>query len=96
MDAAKILDMLADRKETLDSFGVKRIGLFGSYVRGEQNIHSDIDLIVEFDKDKKSFDSYMDLKFFLEELLDKNVDLVTAESIRPEVSKIVLRDLVYA
>jgi len=55
-----------DRK--IRGFGVSRIGLFGSYVRGEEKRGSDVDLLVEFEKGSKTFDNYMGAKFFLEDL----------------------------
>lgn len=60
-------------------FGVKSLGLFGSWARGEAFPHSDVDFLVEFEK--TSFDATMDLKFFLEDHLGKPVDLV----IRPYI-----------
>ena len=57
-----------------EQYGVKRIALFGSYARGEQNDSSDIDVLVEFMKDTVTFDNYMDLKFDLEDLFQKKVD----------------------
>ena len=62
----KILGTLSANKAKIKSFGVRSLSLFGSSARGEDTPESDLDFIVEFEK--KSFDSYMDLKLFLEEL----------------------------
>ena len=74
---------------------VKRIGLFGSYVKNEQTAESDIDLVVEFEKGKKTFDNYMELKFFLEDLLECKVDLVIAEAIKPDLKPYIMEDVKY-
>jgi len=73
--------------------GVRRLGLFGSCARDEHSQSSDLDFVVEFER--KSFDAYMDLKFFLEDLFDCSVDLVTFDSIRPELRDSILQEVVY-
>ena len=78
-----ILKKLETNRTRLNSYGVRRIGLFGSYARGAQRMSSDIDFLVKFSN--VSFDNYMDLKFFLERLFKKKVDLVTEESLKPEL-----------
>lgn len=55
-------------------YGIKRIALFGSYAKGEQNDSSDIDVLVEFMEDAVTFDNYMDLMLILEDLFQKKVD----------------------
>ncbi len=82
--------------EDIRKYGVKRIGLFGSYAMGSQKVKSDIDILVEFEKGKKTFDNYMELKFFLENLLNSKVDLVTSESIKPELKPYILNSVIYA
>lgn len=82
------------RKELASRFGVKRIGLFGSYVRGEAVEASDIDFLVEFDT--PTFDHYMDLKFFLEKLFGVSVDLVSSDAVKPRLQTYVDRDITYA
>ena len=76
--------------------GVKRIGLFGSYVRNEHTPGSDIDILVEFHKGKKLFDNYMDLKFFLEDLFDCKVDLVLTDALKPDLKPYILGSVKYA
>jgi uncharacterized protein len=72
-------------------FGVKKIGVFGSVARGEAKKGSDVDVLVEFEKDKKNFDNFTDLSFFLENLFGRKVDLITTSGldkyIRPYVEK---------
>jgi hypothetical protein len=76
-----IIRLLKTNTRTIESYGAKRIGLFGSYQRNNQNIKSDIDLLIEFQPGKKSFDNFINLVFFLEELFNSEVDLVTPESL---------------
>lgn len=77
------------------SFGVDRIGIFGSFARGEEKPDSDIDVFVEFLPGEKTFDNYMGLKNFLESLLERKVDLVTYEGLNPHIRENVVRGVVY-
>lgn len=74
-------------------FGVCTIALFGSFVREEAGENSDIDILVEFDH--PTFDRYMDLKFYLEELFGRNVDLVLSDSIKPRAKSTIMREARY-
>lgn len=76
------------------NFGVRRIGLFGSWIRGEGKPESDIDVLVEFVH--PSFDSYMELKFLLEELFGQDVDLVLADSLKTQIKSKIMREVLYA
>jgi predicted nucleotidyltransferase len=64
-------------------------------MRGEQTAESDIDLIVEFIPGEKNFDHFMALCFFLEDLLQRRVELVTAESLSPHIGPRILQDIEY-
>ena len=83
MNKEEILKVIRENKDKIKSFGVKKIGIFGSFVRGEEKERSDIDIIVEFEEGKKNFDNFMNLAFYLEELFGRKVDLLTPESISP-------------
>jgi predicted nucleotidyltransferase len=72
-------------------FAVKGLFVFGSVARNETTRKSDVDVLVEF-KDKATFDLFMDLKFYLEELLGADVDLVTDKAIRPEIRESIERE----
>ena len=78
-----------------ERFGVKEIGIFGSYVRHEQEESSDIDILVEFKDGYRTFDNYMDLKFYLEELLGIRVDLVSKDALKPRLKPYILKEIVY-
>ena len=74
-------------------FGVRRIALFGSTARGEARPDSDLDLLVEFAVGP-TFDSFMGLKFFLEDNLGRKVDLVTPDSHKPRMRPVIEREAV--
>ncbi|AKB30322.1 Nucleotidyltransferase domain protein [Methanosarcina siciliae T4/M] len=79
-----------------EKFGVKRISISGSFAGGEEKAGSDIDVLVEFDETKITFDNYMDLKFYLEDLFKREVDLVIESSIKPRLKDNITREVVYA
>ena len=88
--------LLAHKQEFREEYGVKEIGIFGSYVREENKKNSDIDILVEFKRGKKTFDNYMELKFFLEELFDRPIDLVVKEAVKLELKTSILKSVRYA
>jgi predicted nucleotidyltransferase len=90
----QILKTLKEHEEDIRRFHVRRLGLFGSYARGENTETSDLDFVVEFDQ--KTFDAYMDLKFYLEGLFRQRVDLVLANTIKPLLRPQILADTIYA
>ncbi|WP_028844905.1 nucleotidyltransferase family protein [Thermodesulfovibrio thiophilus] len=83
------------RDEIKKRFGVKEIGIFGSYTREEQTNESDIDILVEFSEGYKTFDNYMDLKFYLEELLNVSVDLIMKSALKPALAPKILQEVIY-
>lgn len=91
-----ILSTIEGNQDRIKTFGVKNLGLFGSFVRGEQNIESDIDLLVEFQQGQKTFDNFIRLSFFLEDILGQRVELVTTESLSPYIRPHIIREIKYA
>ncbi len=73
----------------------KKIGIFGSFVRGEESFGSDIDVIVEFQAGGKTFDNFMNLAFFLEELFGRKVDLMTLEGVSPFLFPYIEKEIIY-
>jgi hypothetical protein len=92
LDSSSIINVLKENLEELQSFGVERIGLFGSFLRGDANEESDLDFLVVFEEN--TFDDYMGLKLFLEDLFDRSVDLVIESDDREELDH-VKRDAEY-
>ncbi|WP_017327328.1 nucleotidyltransferase family protein [Synechococcus sp. PCC 7336] len=88
-----ILTRLRDRLDTIHSYGVTSLSLFGSASRDEATEISDLDFLVEFEGNT-TFDRYMDLKFFLEDLFNRPVDLVTKRSLKPQIRAIVLEEAI--
>jgi len=76
------------------NFSVRSIGLFGSLARNEADRESDVDILVDFVE--PTFDHYMDLKFYLEKLFGRPVDLVTADTIKPRLKPVIEREVIYA
>lgn len=91
----EIPTMLAAHQESLRALGVKRLGLFGSFVRGQQNLHSDVDVLVEFVPGQKTFDNFMELFFFLEDLLQRKIELITLEALSPHIGPHILKEVEY-
>jgi uncharacterized protein len=91
-----ILNVLDQKRSHLKELGVRRIGLFGSYLHGEQRSDSDIDLLVEFEPGQKTFDAFMELALFLESALQHRVELVTVESLSPYIGPHILMEVQYA
>jgi len=88
-----IFQRLIEERKRLASLGVKNIGLFGSFARGDQTSLSDIDLLVEFLPENHTFDNFMELIFFLEELLGRKVELVTPEALSPYIGPHILKEV---
>ncbi len=94
MTSHEIVKKLEENRDSIKGFGVRRLGIFESYARGDQSETSDMDFLVEMDS--ASFDNYFDLKCFLEDLFGRSVDLVTADTIKPRIRSTVLEEAVYA
>lgn len=77
-----------------EKFKVKRIGLFGSFIKGEQEKKSDIDILVEFSEVPGFFD-FIELEDFLAEKLEIKVDLVMKDVLKPRIKDVVLKEVVY-
>ena len=90
-----ILGILRNDSSQLRTFGVRRIGLFGSFVHGTQVDSSDVDLFVEFEPSKKTFDNFMGLSFHLEDRLGRRVEVVTSESLSPYIGPHILKEIEY-
>lgn len=91
-----IISAIKANKDILsNNFGVDDIAVFGSYVKNLQKTTSDIDVFVTFKKGYKTFDNFMELKFYLENLLKFKIDLVIKESIRKEFKDAIYKEAVH-
>ncbi len=87
-----IIDILRRHEQEIKKrFGVKRIGLFGSFARGDEKDSSDVDIIVEFEE--PTFDNFMKLAFYLEDLFCRRVEVVTSDSLSPYIAPYVKSEL---
>ncbi len=76
-------------------YGVKRIGIFGSFSRSEQTRSSDVDVLVEFADGQATFDNFMQLVYFLEDLFGRRVDLLTVRGIDKYIRSRVEREVIW-
>jgi predicted nucleotidyltransferase len=91
----EITDLIKSHANDIKTrFSVKRIGIFGSFVRGEQKDSSDVDILVEFEK--PTFKNFMNLSFYLEDLLGRELDLVTVKGLHPRIRPYVEKDVIWS
>ena len=91
----KAIEILRNHKQEIKRrFAVRRIGLFGSSIRGEETKESDIDILVEFED--PTFRNFMNLAFFLEDIFGRRVDLLTPEGISHRIRPYVEKEVVWA
>ncbi|HJH26909.1 MAG TPA: nucleotidyltransferase [Methanophagales archaeon] len=96
MDADKIERKLEEKKVYIKRFfHIREVGVFGSFIRGEQTESSDRDVLVEFEKGHKDFFNYMKLRYYLEELLQRKIDLVIKNAVKSRLRKIIFREVEY-
>ena len=94
-DLDKIKQTLRENKPSLRrEFKIKMLGVFGSYVRGEQKKNSDVDILVEFSRTPGLFD-YLKVENRLSDMLKRRVDLVMKGALKPNIGKHILREVVY-
>lgn len=86
-----IQQRLKEHQDVLKKYTVRKIGVFGSYARGEQKADSDLDFLVTFEQ--PTFDNFMELAFYLEELFGREVDLITEGSLSPFIKPYVEREV---
>jgi len=92
-----VLALLRQHEPILrERFGVKRIGVFGSFARGEEHKGSDVDVLVVFRDGEETFDHYMDCKFYLEDLFNRSVDLVIEDTLKVRLREPILNEVIYA
>jgi predicted nucleotidyltransferase len=90
-----IIHLVQKDRDAIRRFGVSRLGVFGSFARGDHGPESDIDILVELQPERETFDDYMGLLFYLEKLFGRKVDLVMKDTIKPLIRDRILRETVY-
>jgi predicted nucleotidyltransferase len=95
MGKKEIIKIIRNRKPEMEShYGVRRLGVFGSYVKEKQSKRSDIDILVAFNRDIDLFD-FLDLREYLENQLRIKVDLVMESALKPAIGKRILSEVEY-
>lgn len=90
-----VVERLFESRTDISALGVKKLGLFGSFAHGDQAAESDVDLLVEFAPDEKTFDNFMELSFLLEDALQRQVELITTDSLSPYIGPRILEEVEY-
>jgi uncharacterized protein len=91
-----ILSTLKSKEREISKFGIRAIGLFGSYVRDEQSENSDIDILLDFEPDKENFDNYMAVCDMIENLFkNQRVEIVTKNGLSPYIGQKILNEVKY-
>ncbi len=88
-----VVSKIKANRRALKRYSVKSLALFGSAARNQLRKRSDIDILVQFDK--STWKNYIGLKFYLEELLGREVDLVTPKALKPATKPSIEKDLLY-
>ncbi len=91
----ELLRIIAEHESEIRSYGVKNIGVFGSFARDEADTDSDVDVLIEFKPEHKTYDNFLALSERLEEILGRKVELVTTESLSPYIGPDILREVEY-
>jgi predicted nucleotidyltransferase len=95
MNRDQVLEELRRHRQEIEArFAIKHLSVFGSAARDELCEDSDIDVLVEFNG-KATFDGYMELKFYLENLLGRNVDLVTRDAVKPRMRPLIEQEAIH-
>lgn len=94
-DKKTIIRLLQQSRSKLQELGVVKMSLFGSFLTGNFTSDSDVDFLVEFDPDKKTYDNFIELSLFLESLLGRKVELVTPQALSPHIGPYILSQAEY-
>ena len=90
----EIKEILKNQKPFLtEKYGVKEIGVFGSYVKGEQKDESDLDILIEFERSVGFFE-FLDLEEYLGDITGIKVEIVTPKALKPKIGEHILREVV--
>lgn len=91
-----ILTTIRENKKELLRFGILKVGLFGSYVRGDESENSDIDLLIDFDPAHENFDNYLAVCNILEQLFrNEKLEIVTKNGLSPYIGPKILKEVQY-
>ena len=91
---ASLIQQLTGHSGEIRNFGVKQLGFFGSFAK-DTNIdtNSDVDFLVDFEPGKKTYDNFMELSFYLEDLLGRKIELITPQSLSKYIGPHILKEV---
>jgi predicted nucleotidyltransferase len=96
MNKEFILSTLKSNESEISRYGIKTIGLFGSYAKDEQSENSDIDILIDFEPEKENFDNYMAVYDIIEKLFhNQKVEVVTKNGLSPYIGPKILNEVKY-
>jgi predicted nucleotidyltransferase len=90
-----LITRLKSNSAKLKSFGIAKLSIFGSFVSGKPMAESDVDFLIEFIPEKKNYDNFINLSFYLEELLGRKVEIVTPQSLSKHIGPHILKNAEY-
>ncbi len=88
-----LLSLIALHRGDIKNFGVKDLGLFGSFARNEQRAESDIDFLVDFEPEQYKYRNFINLAYYLEELFGRRVEVVTRSGLSPYLAPHILKEV---
>ncbi len=95
MNIQQISTVLEQNKTNLASYGLRRVGIFGSSARGEERASSDVDLLLDFDPSKKTYRNFFQSTTLLEQLLQQPIDAVTPQALSSRIKPFIDQDITY-
>lgn len=90
-----LLSTLLENNQKIRSYGVLKLSIFGSSVTDNLMPESDIDFLIEFDPNQKSYDNFIGLIFYLEDLLGRKVEIVTSQALSKYIGPHILKQAEY-
>lgn len=93
LNKESLLALISSNKGAIRKYGVKTLGLFGSFSRNKQNDQSDVDLLVDFEPEKETYRNFIGLAYFMEELLGRKVEIVTRNGMSPYIGPKILKEV---
>lgn len=91
----ELLDAINANKQTICSFGVKQLGIFGSFARNEATEESDVDFLIDFFPESKTLKNIVGLSNFLQKILARKVEIVTPQSLNKYIGKYIMQEVLY-
>lgn len=90
-----LFSALVENKQKIRSFGVTKLSVFGSFITGKFSPDSDVDFLVEFEPRQKNYDNFIELSFYLEDLLGRKIELVTPQGLNKHLGPHILKQAEY-